>query len=266
MVIWHLVRSGRVFPKIHLDHQIRIEDFAKDRRTHSTYEFTTVCINTAIYLPWLLSKCLGNGVAFKRAVVEHVTDAACLHENPGHVGQVVVVRNDPGVMTTVSNTTSGQNAMVYMMCRPGGKSFEYTPTSVERKIDTRHTGGGSILGGCYQVNNWEESPDTDLAENIKRGCVTLYPALTQGQGVDELSIIRHGVGFRPLRPQGVRIETEYIRGIPVVHNYGHGGWGYQSSYGCTSASQNAKFLNLCKGLLLFSLFLTKKRKSFIKGN
>ena len=53
--------------------------------------------------------------------------------------------------------------------------------------------------------------------------------------MEKLNVVRHGVGFRPLRPQGVRIETEYIQGIPVVHNYGHGGWGYQSSYGCAAA-------------------------------
>lgn len=61
-------------------------------------------------------------------------------------------------------------------------------------------------------------------------CVDLYPRLTNGKGIEALSVIRHGVGFRPLRPQGPRVETEYIGGIPVVHNYGHGGGGYQNSY------------------------------------
>jgi D-amino-acid oxidase len=32
---------------------------------------------------------------------------------------------------------------------------------------------------------------------------------------------------------GVRIEKEKIGQIWVVHNYGHGGWGYQGSYGCS---------------------------------
>ncbi|KAH8698607.1 D-amino-acid oxidase [Talaromyces proteolyticus] len=208
---------------------------------HSTYEFTTVCINTAIYLPWLLSQCIKNGVIFKRAVVKHIADAASLHasqkpadlvvnctglmaRNLGGVedktvvparGQVVVVRNDPGIMATISNTSSKNDEMAYMMSRPGG--------------------GGTILGGCYQVGNWNAFPDPDLAESIKKGCLALYPELTQGKGVEELSVIRHGVGFRPLRPQGVRIETERVKGTLVVHNYGHGGWGYQSSYGSAAA-------------------------------
>ena len=42
------------------------------------------------------------------------------------------------------------------------------------------------------------------------------------------------VGLRPLRNGGVRIEKERIEGGQwVVHNYGHGGWGYQGSYGCS---------------------------------
>lgn len=95
----------------------------------------------------------------------------------------------------------------------------------------QRTGGGTILGGCYQAGNWNASPDPDLAESIKKGCLAMYPKLRQGKGVDELSVIRHGVGFRPLRPQGVRIEAEHVKGVSVIHNYGHGGWGYQSSYG-----------------------------------
>ena len=37
-------------------------------------------------------------------------------------GQVVVVRNNPGIMTTVSKSASVKfDEMAYMMCRPGGK-------------------------------------------------------------------------------------------------------------------------------------------------
>jgi D-amino-acid oxidase len=50
--------------------------------------------------------------------------------------------------------------------------------------------------------------------------------------VEALYIIRHGVGLRPVREGGVRIEKEVIDGTWVVHNYGHAGWGYQGSYGC----------------------------------
>jgi len=65
-------------------------------------------------------------------------------------------------------------------------------------------------------------------------CVDLCPQLTQGKGIEALSVIRHGVGLRPMRKDGLRVEKEKIANVWVVHNYGHGGYGYQSSYGCAT--------------------------------
>jgi D-amino-acid oxidase len=61
--------------------------------------------------------------------------------------------------------------------------------------------------------------------------IEICPALTGGKGIEALSIIRHGVGLRPMREGGPRVEKEKIGGTWVVHNYGHGGYGYQASYG-----------------------------------
>ena len=63
--------------------------------------------------------------------------------------------------------------------------------------------------------------------------VDICPALTNGKGIEHLSIIRHGVGLRPVRIGGTRVEKEKIQTTWVIHNYGHGGYGYQSSYGCS---------------------------------
>lgn len=64
-------------------------------------------------------------------------------------------------------------------------------------------------------------------------CIEVCPNLVQkGQGIEGLDIIRHGVGLRPLREGGTRIEKDNIDGVAVVHNYGHGGFGYQASFGC----------------------------------
>ena len=63
--------------------------------------------------------------------------------------------------------------------------------------------------------------------------VDICPALTDGKGIEHLNIIRHGVGLRPVRIGGTRVEKERIDNMWVIHNYGHGGYGYQSSYGCS---------------------------------
>lgn len=193
--------------------------------------FTSVCINTAIYLPWLVSQCLKNGAIIKRAVFKHIADAAApgVHHSgrPADLvvnctglmasklggvedktvvparGQIVVVRNSAPAMYGMSGTDDGPDEACYIM--------------------TRAAGGGTILGGCYQKGKWESQPDPGLAIRIMKRCVAICPELTGGKGIEHLDIIRHGVGLRPVREGGTRIEKEKINGVWTVHNYGAGG-------------------------------------------
>ncbi|RMJ25135.1 D-amino acid oxidase [Aspergillus sp. HF37] len=205
--------------------------------------FTTVCINTAVYLPWLVGQCRKSRVVFKRGVFRHVADAAKAHHSGkkadlvvnctgllskslGGVrddklfparGQVVVVRNNPGIIASTSGTDDGEDEVFYMM--------------------TRAAGGGTILGGSYQKNQWDSLPDPNLAVRIMKRAIAVCPELvSEGQGIEGLDIIRHGVGLRPVREGGPRIETDKVDGVSVVHNYGHGGFGYQASFGCAEAT------------------------------
>lgn len=206
---------------------------------HSGCEFTSVCINTMVYLPWLVGQCVELGVVLRRAVLEHASEAAGMSGHTGSKadvvinasgllacrlggvmdsavhpirGQVVVVRNVAPAMLTTSSTDDGPDELLYIM--------------------TRAVGGGTILGGTYQKGNWDPNPDPNIAVRIMKRAVEAQPQLTGGKGIEALSVVRHGVGLRPGRTGGVRIEKEVIDGVPVVHNYGHAGWGYQGSYGC----------------------------------
>ncbi|KAL2019846.1 hypothetical protein VTK56DRAFT_9108 [Thermocarpiscus australiensis] len=206
---------------------------------HSGCEFTSVCINTAIYLPWLVGQCAKHGVQFKRAVLKHISEAAYVSHTGqkadivvnasgllacrlGGVmdkavyparGQIVLVRNEArSVMPTTSSSDDGSDEITYVM--------------------QRALGGGTVLGGTYAKGNWDPVPDPNVAVRIMKRAVEAHPELTGGKGIEALDIIRHGVGLRPAREGGVRIEKELIDGTWVVHNYGHAGWGYQGSYGC----------------------------------
>lgn len=215
----------------------------------SATSFTSVCINTAIYLPWLLGQCLKHNVFFKRGVVKHISEAASLHHSktkadiiinctglssgrlggvqdpkvfPGR-GQIVLVRQEPVQMTAISGTDDGPEETIYTM--------------------TRAAGGGTILGGCLQLGSWESQPDPSLANRIMARAVKLVPELTGGKGAEALDIVRHGVGLRPMREGGPRVEKERIDGVWVVHNYGHGGYGYQSSFG--TAEEAVRLVGEC---------------------
>jgi D-amino-acid oxidase len=204
-------------------------------------EVTSACINTAIYLPWLLGQCLKHGVIVKRAILSHISDAKALSHTglPADIivnctglgslklggvsditmaparAQIVLVHNEVEEMITTSGTDDGTEELLYTMQRAAG--------------------GGTILGGTYDLGNWESKPDPDIAARIMRRVVDAYPQITRGGGIEELKVIRHGVGFRPYRKGGVRLEREHLEdGTWVIHNYGHSGWGYQGSYGCAS--------------------------------
>lgn len=130
---------------------------------------------------------------------------------PGR-GQIVLVRNEPGLMMTTSGTDDGSDEATYIM--------------------QRAVGGGTILGGCLQHGSWESQPDPNLAQRIMQRAIDLCPSLVPKTGkLNELSIIRHGVGLRPMRNGGPRVEKEKIENDWVVHNYGHAGYGYQSGWG-----------------------------------
>jgi hypothetical protein len=112
----------------------------------SGFAFTSVCINTAIYLPWLLGQCLKNGAIVKRGIVSHVSEAAGLHHSGqkadivinatglgsaklGGVrdkdvyparGQIVLVRNESKFMVTTSGTDDGSDEATYIMQRAAG--------------------------------------------------------------------------------------------------------------------------------------------------
>ncbi|KAI9795669.1 MAG: hypothetical protein M1833_006910 [Piccolia ochrophora] len=130
--------------------------------------------------------------------------------------QVVLVRNSPGVMLAISGSDDGDDETTYIM--------------------ERAAGGGTVLGGCYQKGNGNSQVDPNLALRIMKRCVDLCPQLTGGKGIEALDVIRHSVGLRPVRLGGVRLDKEKIGGGWVVHSYGHGGFGYQCSYGCAEAA------------------------------
>jgi glycine/D-amino acid oxidase-like deaminating enzyme len=48
---------------------------------------------------------------------------------------------------------------------------------------------------------------------------------------DEL-IVNRVAGLRPFRRGGLRLELESIDDFPVIHNYGHGGGGITTAWGC----------------------------------
>ncbi|KAH7241470.1 D-amino-acid oxidase [Fusarium tricinctum] len=205
----------------------------------SGFEFRSVCINTPLYLGWLVGQCRRAGIVLRRGTIEHVSDARNYshRDNIANIvinctglgssrlggvedpqvtpirGQVVLIRNEIDSMYTISGTDDGPDEISYCMARASG--------------------GGTVVGGSYQMHNWDTTPDLDMSARMLHRITELVPSLSRCKGVADLDIVRHAVGLRPYRSTGVRVERELLaNGLHVVHNYGHSGWGFQGSYGC----------------------------------
>jgi D-amino-acid oxidase len=84
-----------------------------------------------------------------------------------------------------------------------------------------------VLGGTFQLNDWNEQindDDTETIWRLSRQCLPGLEHVTEGQ---------IQVGFRPYRDNGVRLEHETtVDGMNIVHCYGHSGSGVTLSWGC----------------------------------
>lgn len=108
--------------------------------------FTSVCINTALYLPYLVTQCQRHGVRFRTQKIEHIKEAISIPHPSGKMprvvinatglgsrwlkgvedgalyparGQTALVQNDPGYMMAVSKGSNGKG-LGYCMTRAAG--------------------------------------------------------------------------------------------------------------------------------------------------
>ncbi|EPE31433.1 Nucleotide-binding protein [Glarea lozoyensis ATCC 20868] len=196
-------------------------------------EYTSICINPALYLPYLLGRCRASRIIVKRSIITHISQAYTLHHTTKPADIVINCTGLSsltlgGVLDTTMAPIRGQTILVRnedpMMIGTTGTDIPDELTYVMM----RASGGGTILGGCAQKGNWEAEPDLEMAERIMGRVKELDPGFV-GEGLD---VVRHAVGLRPWREGGVRLEKERVGEGWCVHNYGHAGYGYQTSFAC----------------------------------
>ncbi|KAI8621241.1 hypothetical protein BC830DRAFT_296345 [Chytriomyces sp. MP71] len=142
-------------------------------------------------------------------------------------GQTILVRA-PQVQRTIGTALS-----------LGGYRGANNQAEAEKKVTyvIPREDGIVILGGTYQKGNGSMEIDMKTADDIMSRCIAICPELVQGGRLPE--IVEHSVGLRPARYGDCRLDNQYLKtstGMDVlfVNNYGHGGYGYQSSWGCAS--------------------------------
>lgn len=185
----------------------------------SGWRYTIPVVNMPRYLDYLASRLRTAGVRIEiRSIASfaELTDDARMLVNCTGLGaralvpdadvyptrgQLVVVEN-PGIDTFFQDNAEGED-LTYILPHPG------------------HV----VLGGSAIAGSENDAPDLATATAIIERCAAVQPLLRTAR------VLRHLVGLRPTR-SAVRVERESVNGVPLIHNYGHGGSGLTLSWGC----------------------------------
>ncbi|CAO3627033.1 unnamed protein product [Mucor fragilis] len=198
------------------------------------YHFTTVLINPLVYLPWLFKQYLAMGGKHRKQKIDRISDA--MSDDVDIVVNCTGVRAKDlaGVMDAAIVPTRGQNVIIKAphIRKTIAMSKRNSYTYVIPRCD-----GTVVLGTTEDNSSTDPSIDQDTTNDILKRAIECCPDLSLlHKGVEDLDVIESVVGIRPVRKGGPRVQNELYRlpsgkEVLITHNYGHGGSGYQSSWG-----------------------------------
>jgi len=227
----------------------------------SGVQFDTVTIDVNLYLNYLLSLFLSRGGSIERASLQHISQIldGGVSTPKGIPPSAVVVcvgigaRTLGGVEDKDVYPARGQTVLLRAPWIKFGRTASHSGGTWTYIIPRRS--GNVLVGGTKFIDDWYPHPRPETTEDILKRAVALCPELasptsslntTPRPTVEDLRplIIEEGCGLRPGRKGGVRLDVEFMSStkrenspsanIIVIHNYGHEGYGYISSWGAAS--------------------------------
>ncbi|KAG9590657.1 putative D-amino acid oxidase, partial [Aureobasidium melanogenum] len=196
-------------------------------------DLKTFVVDTQVYLPWLQGEVKRQGIEIRRGMFDSIDElftafpSATAYFNCTGLGAYSL----KGIEDKSVYPTRGQIMLVESPKTPMTRMYFRSPQRVNKDttyVFPRGPHNGVVLGGVRLDNDWSGDVDLEFAEDIKRRCCALAPELGKPE---DLKVIYHGVGLRPSRKGGARLEREKFDEHLVIHNYGAGGAGYQASWG-----------------------------------
>ncbi|KAJ2915167.1 hypothetical protein MD484_g5249, partial [Candolleomyces efflorescens] len=242
----------------------RLEQSQLPTGVRSGISFTTLTIDTPLYLNYLLNQFIVKGGRVLRGTAQHIHQvieggvygfpggpalfggASSKSEGPAAVINCTGIgaRFLGGVEDKKLYPLRGQTIIVRAPWVRSGKTFYKDRTGAFTYIIPRRS-GEVIVGGTRAPNDWYAQPRPETTEDILQRGFAFCPDLASPEirsqrepTIDDVRslIVAEGCGLRPSREGGIRLEVEWTEGVggrgrvPVVHNYGHGGTGFQASW------------------------------------
>ncbi|MDO0936590.1 FAD-dependent oxidoreductase [Streptomyces sp. DG2A-72] len=186
----------------------------------SGYRFTVPLIDMPVYLQYLLRRFKKAGGTVQHTTVgslDGVEDAYVIVNCAGLAGGEL--SGDPDV-----RPIRGQHVVVE---NPGITEFFSEDTGLSPDLMCFYPHGKTVvLGGTAIDHDGSFHVDATAARAILERCAAIEPRLA------DATVLEHRVGVRPTRAE-VRVGAEPgENGVPLFHNYGHGGAGVTLSWGC----------------------------------
>ncbi|OCF32501.1 hypothetical protein I316_05929 [Kwoniella heveanensis BCC8398] len=231
-----------------------------DRSTHSSsidhsISFTSLTMTPAIYLRRLLDRLKGRAQIHRYHLpsLSHLSHPSCTALIGSSTPLAVFVCAGIGALTLGDvedrevYPTRGQIVSLKAPWMRSGWTRQVGSLDGgeggERTYIIPRPDGTVIIGGTREQGDWYPYPRAATTDDILRRahdiCPEIVPPYPRDQSITEpLKDIVQGVlvGFRPSRVGGTRVELGddlYLGNdrVKVVHNYGHGGAGWQSCWG-----------------------------------
>lgn len=181
--------------------------------------FTTLKCECSKYLPWLQNRFIKAGGIVEQRRVSSLDDLSGfdLIVNCSGIGSKTLAHDD-AVYSVRGQVLKVHAPWIQHFVRDGdGKTYIYPG------IDA------VTIGGTRQEHDWRLQLDEDDTAGIIERCRKLDPSL------ENAKVLSKWVGLRPSR-KNPRLEKDLVKvkgkKVPVVHNYGHGGWGVTLAWGC----------------------------------
>jgi len=181
------------------------------------------------FLLFLKKYLQSRGVTFVRAALKNITDAPAAASVPipsavfnctGVLAPQLGDFKDPKRNYPIRGQVIAVRAP-WIVDNYGFYTEGHAPTYV---IPRAHSNGRVILGGYYDKDDSTAGTSYEQTQSILARATEKLPELLKH---GPLEVLDERAGLRPGREGGPRIEREYINGLPVIHNYGAAGTGFQ---------------------------------------
>ncbi|KAF9433178.1 hypothetical protein BGZ76_009802 [Entomortierella beljakovae] len=232
-----------------------VQDFEQIPSTNPqfpiAYSYKTAVVTPKIYLNFLLKQFQAAGGRIQKRKLNHISEAALWVGTKPMPVKIIVnctgyqARYLGGAQDIRLHQTRGQTVVVRVNWVKETITWISKTGSIMYVIPRAND--EVVLGGSHEAYQNNKAVSGVKTTEILKTIIDRYPriltpgpnaaALAASNGLlQKFDIVDQKVGFRPSRLGGARVEVEhgktgYGQQVIFAHNYGHGGAGYQSSWG-----------------------------------